>query len=51
MTNAMNIVKFIGAWGCLVGAVVLVILAKDTAGLPMLLSVMSIAFSVAPAGA
>lgn len=47
--NAFNIVKFIGAWGCLIGALVCVILLHDTsAGLPMLLSVMSIAFSQAP---
>jgi len=51
MTNAMNIVKFIGAWGCLIGAVVLLILTKEVVGLPMMLSVMSIAFSQAPTGA
>jgi len=48
MSSAMGIVKIIGAWGCLIGAVVLVILTKDTGGLPMMLSVMSIAFSQAP---
>lgn len=44
----MNTVKFIGAWGCLMGAAICLILLRDMAGLPMLLSVMSIAFSMAP---
>lgn len=46
--NAFSIIKFIGAWGCLFGAVICLILLKEFAGLPMLLSVMSIAFSQAP---
>lgn len=47
----MNTVKFIGAWGCLIGAAVCLILLREQAGLPMLLSVMSVAFSQAPASA
>lgn len=50
MNSAMNIVKFIGAWGCLVGAVIMLVITKDL-GLAQLLSIMSIAFSVAPSGA
>lgn len=48
--KALSIIKFIGAWGCLGGAVICVVLLKDFVGLPMLLSVMSLAFSQAPAG-
>jgi hypothetical protein len=48
MTNIFNIVKIIGAWGCLIAALVLVLLAHSLAGLPMLLGVLSIAFSQAP---
>lgn len=47
----MNTVKFIGAWGCLIGAGVCLILLREQAGLPMLLSAISIAFSLAPASA
>lgn len=47
----MNAVKFIGAWGCIIGAAVLMILGREFAGLPMILSVLSIAFSEAPASA
>lgn len=46
--NAFNVVKVIGAWGCLIGALVCVFFKLDLAGLPMMLSVMSIAFSQAP---
>lgn len=51
MSNALNIVKILGSWGCLIGAVVLLILTKEVTGIPMLLSVMSIAFAQAPNGA
>lgn len=42
-------VKIIGAWGCIIGAVVCLVLLKEFAGLPMILSVLSVAFSQAPA--
>lgn len=52
MNNAMSIVKFIGAWFCIVGAVVLLVLEPHGAfGLPGVLSLLSIAFSQAPSGA
>lgn len=50
MSQALHVIKVIGAWGCLVAAIVLLILARETAGLPMLLSVMSIGFSQLPEG-
>jgi len=41
-------VKFIGSWGCIVGAVVLMVLGHETFGLPGVLALLSIAFSQAP---
>lgn len=43
----MNTVKFIGSWGCIIGAGVCLVLLRDT-GLATMLSIMSIAFSQAP---
>lgn len=50
MTQVLHIIKIAGSWGCIIGAAVCVILLKETAGLPLLLSVMSIAFSELPEG-
>lgn len=47
--NAFNIIKFIGAWGCLMGAIITLILLKEFGGLTTTLSLLSIAFSQAPA--
>lgn len=47
MSQVIHIVKIIGAWACLAGAVVLLILTKDM-GLVVPLGVVSIAFSQAP---
>lgn len=49
MSSAFTIIKIIGAWGCLIGAIAIAILTKD-ASLAMMLSVMSIGFSQAPVG-
>lgn len=46
----MNVVKFIGSWGCIIGAAVCIILLRDT-GLATMLSIMAIAFATAPANA
>lgn len=45
----MSTVKFIGAWGCLIAAIVVMVLPVAGAnGLAVPLSIMSIAFSQAP---
>jgi len=50
MTSVLHLLKIAGAWGCIIAALVLLILARETQGLPMLLSVMSVAFSWLPEG-
>jgi hypothetical protein len=47
MSQVIHIVKIVGAWACLIGAVALLILTKD-AGLATVLGIVSIAFSQAP---
>lgn len=47
MSQVMGIVKIIGAWGCIIGACVLLVLTRDTA-LAGVLGITSIAFSQAP---
>lgn len=47
MNSAFSIIKIIGAWGCLIGAIVCAVLLKDM-NLVVPLSVMSIAFAQAP---
>lgn len=47
----MNVVKFVGAWFCIIGAVVVMLLLRDYAALPLALGVLSVAFSQAPANA
>lgn len=42
------IVKFIGAWFCIVGAVVLLVLGHQLFGLPGVLALLAIAFAQAP---
>lgn len=49
--SPMGLVKFLGAWGCITAAVVLMILGHQLAGLPGILSLLSIAFSQAPTSA
>jgi hypothetical protein len=46
--NPITIIKFIGAWFCIVGAVVLLFLEHTVFGLPGVLALLSIAFSQAP---
>jgi hypothetical protein len=46
--NAFNIIKFIGAWFCIVGVVVVMVLEHGNSGLAVPLGVLSIAFSQAP---
>lgn len=46
--GAFGIIKFIGAWFCIVGAVVVLILDRGASGLALPLSVLSIAFAQAP---
>jgi hypothetical protein len=48
--SPFGIVKFIGAWGCIIGSVICLILIKDIA-LANTLAVLAIAFGVAPTGA
>lgn len=49
MANALTIVKFIGSWFCLIGAVVLLVLGHVVFGLPGVLALLAIAFAQAPA--
>lgn len=52
MSTAMNVIKIIGAWGCLIGAVALMIFTPAGAsGLPLALGILSIAFSQLPVSA
>lgn len=44
----MNVVKFLGAWVCIVASIVLMVLGHQIAGAPGILALLSIAFSQAP---
>lgn len=44
----MNIIKIAGAWGCIIGAVVLMVLVPQPVAIPVTLALLSIAFSQAP---
>lgn len=46
----MGTLKFVGAWMCIMGAVIVAVMLRDT-GMATFLSIMSIAFSQAPASA
>lgn len=46
--NGFAIVKFIGAWFCIIGAVVLLVLGHQLFGLPGVLALLAIAFAQAP---
>ena len=48
MNNILPAIKFIGAWACIVSAVVLIALGHEVYGLPGVLAILSIAFSQAP---
>lgn len=51
MSNALNVVKVIGAWGCLIAACVCLFLpAAGAVSLVLPLAVLSVAFSQAPNG-
>lgn len=51
MASAMNVIKIIGSWGCLIGAVAVAIFTHSVGPLPMLLGVLSIGFSQLPVSA
>jgi hypothetical protein len=46
--NAFRIVKFIGAWFCIIAAVALLVLGHAVFGLPGVLALLAIAFAEAP---
>jgi hypothetical protein len=47
--SPLGVAKFLGAWSCIIGAVVLLVLEHSVFGLPGVLALLSIAFSQAPA--
>lgn len=46
--NAIPIVKFIGAWLCIVAACVLLVLGHPPVAMPGVLAILAIAFAQAP---
>jgi hypothetical protein len=46
--NPLTLAKFIGAWFCIVGATVLLILGHQPFGLVGVLAILAIAFAQAP---
>lgn len=46
--NPITIIKFIGAWFCIIAAVVLLVLGHVLFGLPGVLALLAIAFAQAP---
>lgn len=46
--NAISIIKFFGAWFCIVAAVVLLVLGHPLFALPGALALLAIAFAQAP---
>jgi hypothetical protein len=46
--NPLSIIKFFGAWFCIVAAVVLLVLGHQVFGLPGVLALLAISFSQAP---
>jgi len=46
--NAINVVKFVGAWFCIIAAVALLVLGHAPFGLPGVLALVAIAFAHAP---
>lgn len=47
--NPLTIIKFIGAWFCIVAAIVMLVLEHSVFGLPGVMALLAIAFSLAPA--
>ena len=47
-TRAVTIVKFFGAWICIIATAVLLILGHQVFGLPGVLALLAIAFAQAP---
>ncbi len=47
-TSAITLVKFIGAWFCIIAAVVLLVLGHQVFGVPGVLALLAIAFAQAP---
>lgn len=50
MGNALNIVKLIGCWFCIIAAVALLVLGQQPFGIATTLAILSIAFAQAPTG-
>lgn len=46
--NAVKIVKFIGAWFCIIAAVALLVIEHTVFGIPGVLALLAIAFAEAP---
>ena len=47
--NPVTIIKFIGAWFCIVAAIAFLVVGHEVFGIPGVLALLAIAFSVAPA--
>ena len=46
--NPISIIKFFGAWFCILASVVLLVLGHQVFGLPGVLALLALAFSMAP---
>jgi hypothetical protein len=46
--NPIPLIKFVGAWFCIIAAVVLLVLGHTLFGLPGVLAILAIAFAQAP---
>lgn len=44
----MSTVKFIGSWACIVATIVIMVLDRSVSGLAIPLSLLSVAFALAP---
>jgi hypothetical protein len=47
-TRAVTIIKFFGAWVCIIASCVLIVLGHQLFGLPGVLAILAIAFAQAP---
>lgn len=48
MGNAISVVKFVGAWFCIIAAVALLVLGHQPFGITGVLALLAIAFAQAP---
>ena len=48
MGNAIHVVKFVGAWFCIIAAIALIVIGHQPFGVAAVLALLAIAFSQAP---